>query len=279
MRHEALHDYDDAVAGEIVLRSPPPNAVSNPVRRTAPDLVSQPIYPQASLNRRYSDRPLDWRSRLFGLAGTGGVVLAILTGLVVTWQAVQPMVTPAEALIVTTQPLAAPPEPVEEVPEGPRQVERKASRAEREPQPEPPKLLIPQPSTHPVPIEPPAPAAKPADPVPETTAPKTMPAPPARRASSNADATWEALLLAHLEKYRRYPAAARARREEGVSFVTFRMNRAGKVLSASLGRSSGSIFLDRAAMETIRRAQPLPAIPEGKPDELELSVPVEFFLQ
>ncbi|MFK4870880.1 energy transducer TonB, partial [Novosphingobium sp. ZW T3_23] len=97
--------------------------------------------------------------------------------------------------------------------------------------------------------------------------------------SSNADATWEALLLAHLEKYRRYPAAARARREEGVSFVTFRMNRAGKVLSASLGRSSGSIFLDRAAMETIRRAQPLPAIPAGKPDEMELSVPVEFFLQ
>ncbi|WP_313440412.1 energy transducer TonB [Novosphingobium sp.] len=48
---------------------------------------------------------------------------------------------------------------------------------------------------------------------------------------------------------------------------------------SSLGRSSGSIFLDRAALETIRRAQPLPAIPEGKPDELELSVPVEFFLQ
>lgn len=144
---------------------------------------------------------------------------------------------------------------------------------------EPPKLLIPQPSAHLIPIEPSAPAAKPADPVPETTAPKTMPAPPARRASSNADATWEALLLAHLEKYRRYPAAARARREEGVTFVTFRMNRAGKVLSASLGRSSGSIFLDRAALDTIRRAQPLPAIPEGKPDEVELSVPVEFFLQ
>lgn len=105
-----------------------------------------------------------------------------------------------------------------------------------------------------------------------------MPAPPARQAASNQKATWVALLLAHLEKYRRYPAAARARRHEGVAYVTFRMNRAGTVLSADIVRSSGSAMLDRAALDTLRRAQPLPKIPDDRPDTLELSVPVEFFV-
>lgn len=90
--------------------------------------------------------------------------------------------------------------------------------------------------------------------------------------------TWEAVLLAHLEKYRRYPATARNRREEGVTYVTFHMNRAGMVLSNRIMRSSGSALLDRAALETLKRAQPLPPIPADRSDPLELSVPVEFFI-
>lgn len=48
---------------------------------------------------------------------------------------------------------------------------------------------------------------------------------------------------------------------------------------AEIARSSGSAMLDRAALDTIRRAQPLPAISEDKPNELDLSVPVEFFVR
>ncbi len=90
--------------------------------------------------------------------------------------------------------------------------------------------------------------------------------------------TWEAVLLTHLEKYRRYPAAAKSHREEGVTYVTFHMNRAGMVLSNRITRSSGSALLDRAALETLKRAQPLPPIPADRSDPLELSVPVEFFI-
>nr|WP_086493836.1 energy transducer TonB [Novosphingobium panipatense] len=273
MKTEALKDYDDLLAGHVVLRSWYPDAAARPQTPVAAPVTAFP-----HSHGRYSDRPLDWGARLFGLGGTAALALAIPLCLFVTWRLAYPAHMPAEPLVVTMEALAAPPEPVEEVPEGPRQVEQQDRKVEREERPEPPKVLIPQLTPSPTPLEPPAPAAKPADPVPETTAPKALLAPPARRASSNADASWEALLLAHLEKYRRYPAAARSRREEGVAFVTFRMNRGGKVLSASLARSSGSIFLDRAALETIRRAQPLPAIPADKPDELELSVPVEFFL-
>jgi len=44
-------------------------------------------------------------------------------------------------------------------------------------------------------------------------------------------------------------------------------------------RPSGSTILDQAGLDTIRRAQPLPAIPEAMPEELELAIPIEFFLR
>lgn len=61
--------------------------------------------------------------------------------------------------------------------------------------------------------------------------------------------------------------------------MKFRMNRAGRVLSASIARGSGYAALDREALATLRRAEPLPKIPPDKPDEVELSVPVEFFMR
>ena len=113
---------------------------------------------------------------------------------------------------------------------------------------------------------------------PQTTAPPVQPAPVAARAASNAVATWEGQVLAALEKTRRYPPAAQARRQQGVAHVRFRMNRAGKVLWSRLERSSGFGELDRAAVDAPKRAQPLPQIPAERPDEIELVVPVEFFL-
>jgi len=228
---------------------------------------------------RYSDRPTDWHSRLLGALGTAMVAALILGCALFTWHAVQPMPVPSPPLVLTLQPLAAPPEPVEEVPEGPRQVEQQEHKPRQKEQPALPEIVVPQLATRPAPLQPPVEQARPADPVPETTAPRALPAPPARRASSDTEKSWEALLLAHLEKYRRYPAAARARGAQGVAFVRFRMNRAGTVLAVEIARSSGSTMLDRAAIETIRRAQPLPPIPEDKPDELDLAVPVEFFVR
>jgi len=163
-------------------------------------------------------------------------------------------------------------------PEPHDRVRRKQERKPTPPQPDLPEMISPQVLPRLQPVEKPAEPAKEAISVPETTAPKSLPAPPARKASSNAARTWEAELLAHLEKYRRYPGGARARGEQGVAYVRFRMNRAGSVLSLELARSSGSAALDRAALETLRRAQPLPAIPEDKPGEITLSLPVEFFV-
>lgn len=116
-------------------------------------------------------------------------------------------------------------------------------------------------------------------PVEQTSAPENSPVPPAPRPSS-AETSWEARLLAHLEKFRRYPAGAKARREQGVAYIRFRMDREGQLISAQLSRSSGSPRLDKAALATIRRAAPFPKPPTDYPgNRIELTAPIEFFMR
>lgn len=235
--------------------------------------------PLPAMSRRYGDIPTDWRTRLTGAGGTAAIFAGVLAAIFVTWHSVQPLIATPPALAVTVMPPAAPPEPVQEVPEGPQQTEQQEQiPQEQQERPDPPAIILQRIAPTLIPPPPPAPPVAAAEPVPETTAPRSQPAPPASRAASDAEASWEAQLLAHLKQHRRYPAAARARRAEGVAHVQFRMNRQGQVLAAEIQRSAGSAALDRAALETLRRAQPLPAIPPDRPDPLELTVPVEFFV-
>lgn len=85
---------------------------------------------------------------------------------------------------------------------------------------------------------------------------------------------WHAKLMAHLERRKRYPAAARRQRQEGVPVVQFSIDPAGNVLSARLARSSGVPELDQAVMTMIQRASPVPAPPPGA--NLNITVPVRF---
>lgn len=122
-------------------------------------------------------------------------------------------------------------------------------------------------------------AAQPAPPS-EAAAPPAPALPPAERLSlSGLQSNWQGRVLERLAEFRRYPAGARARREQGVSHVRLRVNRAGQLLGVRLERSSGHTELDRAALATVRAAVPLPAIPPELPDELELLLPVEFFIR
>jgi protein TonB len=112
----------------------------------------------------------------------------------------------------------------------------------------------------------------------ETTAP---PAVESWAASSQmATATYEQVLLAHLERRKRYPRAARAHRQQGVAHIRFSMDRQGRVLSVRLVRSAGHALLDREAEALPLRAQPLPPPPADIAGAtIELSVPIEFFLE
>lgn len=225
---------------------------------------------------RYSYQPVDWRTRSAGAGGTAAVLLFLVVAAFVRLQGAPSIVSaPRTLAVVNLERLEAPADPVREVPEGPEQVQQDASKAQAyERSVEVPLLRPPLPGP---------PAAQPversvaAEAVPETSAPRSIPAPPANRAAINVAANWQAIVMAHLEKHRRYPAAARARGQQGVAQVAFRMNRRGQVLTVRISRTSGSATLDRAAIDTVKRAQPLPAIPDDMPDELDLAVEVEFF--
>ena len=58
--------------------------------------------------------------------------------------------------------------------------------------------------------------------------------------------------------------------------AVFSISRDGKVLGAWVKTSSGQAVLDRAAIETIRRAQPLPAIPPALPDPFKIELALGF---
>jgi len=216
-----------------------------------------------------------------------GVAVSVLlhaTPLVVagSYWAARPSVLPTPDAVFQVElfRLQAPPRPPSEQPPGPTQVEASAY----EPQPRTP--IRPRVQTavatdvEPLILAPQNPQIEVASktaPAPETTAPPSRPAPPAE-ISASAVQTWEGRLLAHLEHHKRYPVEARSRRQQGLAYVRFTMDREGRVLSAALERSSGYAALDREALSLLRRAQPLPAPPAERPgDRLQLSVPVDFF--
>jgi protein TonB len=150
------------------------------------------------------------------------------------------------------------------------------------PRPEPPRVERPRPPR----AQEAAPVAAPS--APPAAAASTAPPPGAPAASaparpttqSGAAATWQGLVLDHLERHKRYPRAAQLRRQEGVVHVRFTLDRQGNVIDHRLERGSGHDPLDEETLALVRRASPLPAPPPdmGR-DTVELVVPVRFALR
>ncbi len=95
--------------------------------------------------------------------------------------------------------------------------------------------------------------------------------------ASRAKASWGKILVAHLERHKRYPQAARAQAATGTTFVEFTIDRSGQVTATTIAKSSGSRVLDDAALEMLARASPLPAPPKDQPgQQFTLTVPILF---
>ncbi|MGH6614386.1 energy transducer TonB [Sphingomonas sp.] len=226
---------------------------------------------------RYVDQPTSWSTRLSGMGGVMLACLLIVGGALLTWRTYTAAPAAATLSVFDVAAPTAPPEP----PKPPSEAERQ-EKQKPVPRPEQPKIVSPEiqlPSDNPVP----APVAQPDPdpPIERTTAPERQPAPPAPKVSANVAETWEGKVLARLNQHRRYPRTAMARRQQGVPYVRFVMDRKGHVLSATLERSSGFPELDREAVALPRRAQPLPKPPANtRPEQaiIELVVPVEFFV-
>ncbi|MCL6708481.1 energy transducer TonB [Pseudomonas sp. R2.Fl] len=95
--------------------------------------------------------------------------------------------------------------------------------------------------------------------------------------ASVSPAKWQSRLMSHLERRKRYPSESRKNKEEGTAYVRFTIDTSGNVTSVSLSRSSGYPSLDKAVVDMVRRASPVPAPPPGA--NRTIVAPVRFNLR
>lgn len=234
--------------------------------------------------------------RLAGWACSLLVVLlvhALVIALVCTWPAAPVAVTraPPEGLVVELAPVPeSPPAPPREVPPGPPRQEqhRQAPRVEKKvtvKTVQRPDAELSKPDEAPQATHDDTATAN----VEQTQAPPSVKADASARYAasttnagqrSTATATWQGALLAHLERFRRYPRQAERLHQQGVSYVRFAVDRQGHVSSIRLDRSSGFELLDRETLDTVSRGNPVPPPPaEIEGDPVDVLVPVAFFLR
>jgi protein TonB len=102
-------------------------------------------------------------------------------------------------------------------------------------------------------------------------------APPQTRAMQSVVIRWQSELAAHIEHFKRYPAEARSRGDQGTAQVAFTIDHDGHLLSSRIVQSSGSATLDQETLAMLARAQPMPRPPDQLADaQLTFVVPVRF---
>jgi periplasmic protein TonB len=161
-------------------------------------------------------------------------------------------------------PSIAPPQDLPPGPMQPNEVEEAPPPKEETKPPEPEaEVAIPMP-------EPPKPDKPPAERIEAT-------APPAARTPPPSVVRWQSQLAAHIDRFKRYPQAARAHGDSGIAKVAFTIDREGHLLRSSIVQSSGSAALDQETLAMLARAQPMPRPPDQLRDgELTFEVPVRF---
>jgi TonB family protein len=86
------------------------------------------------------------------------------------------------------------------------------------------------------------------------------------------------MLVARLQAQKIYPRAAFREKSAGTTRISFTIGRGGKLLESGVKEGSGSDVLDREALDTLRRSQPLPPLPFGARDSERYEVPIVFRL-
>ncbi|MCF5653698.1 energy transducer TonB [Pseudomonas poae] len=222
-------------------------------------------------------------------------VHAIAIAIALHWSAPRTVVLPPAAMVIDLAPAPAPPPP----PAPPKVVTPPPAPVEEPPLPKlaeapKPTIQVPKPvkpkPQPPKPVEkkpePPKekPSEQPPSDTPKNNAPVEKSAQPAPGPSPQqlaAKASWEGTLLAHLQKYKKYPPGAQARGKEGLNRLRFVVDGEGNVLSYELVGRSGNADLDRATLDMIRRAQPLPKPPADmlKGGSVEIVAPFVYNIE
>lgn len=95
--------------------------------------------------------------------------------------------------------------------------------------------------------------------------------------SKLARTNYENILASWIEKYKKYPKKALRRRQQGLGLLYVKINKSGEVLSYKLNTSTKSTFLDEEIIRMVKKASPLPVIPDDlKISQYEFIIPIEF---
>jgi len=130
------------------------------------------------------------------------------------------------------------------------------------------------------PAEIPLPVEKPPEKVQDSPPPAPVTAQRVKGGAPKVEPSWQTNLIRQLQRFKRYPASAQSRKEEGVVLLSFSLDRSGRVLAHSIARSSGHADLDNEVMAMIMRAAPLPPFPESMSQtQIDLTVPIRFSLR
>jgi protein TonB len=232
--------------------------------------------------------PLDWRGLAFVLVVHLAAALALLNlRPTVQKTALTPPIFADIIVPERGEPIAPDPEPQPPAIEPPPPSPPPPRPTPRKPDPAP---QLAAPATAPTPAEHTVAPAE-IEPGPETPAPApeaaAAPAPsaPARTSLDSLPGSpddvrkYIAAVMRQLQRHKTYPRALKKAKIEGTVVVQFRIDRDGHLLTSDVKQSSGHPELDRAAMDMLVRAEPLPAIPDFmNRDELALAIPVEYSL-
>lgn len=88
-------------------------------------------------------------------------------------------------------------------------------------------------------------------------------------------------LMTWLNNYKQYPVEAKKLKQQGTVKLQFTIDRQGQILDYKIKESSGSAVLDVAAIEMLKAAAPLPAMPDDfypNRKRMLLVIPVEYSL-
>ena len=186
------------------------------------------------------------------------------------WNEESDLAASAPVIIIDLSPIAATPEQTQNdlppVPEQPKtEPEKPVEKTELPPAPESELQVTP----------PPKPIEKPKEK--QASLPTARSTAEHKAVRSATVANWQSLLVSKLERSKRYPPEARARREQGVAQLAFSIDRNGGVHNARIQHSSGSNILDREALQLLERAQPLPPPPAELPGaQIAIVVPIRY---
>jgi periplasmic protein TonB len=228
----------------------------------------------------YDDSPRDIAR--WAIAGT--VVLGVYAGAAAYLLAThQPDEIGAVSDVVTVElaPIDSTPDAIEQdvAPAPEAMVEAQPLPDLPQPKPEQEEMKVEQPPDQ-TPTEVPLPTPKPPEKVAEAPPPAPQTAQQVRGGSPAVEPSWQASLVRQLQRFKRYPAAAQSRNEQGVVLLSFSLDRTGHVLAHSIAKSSGYAELDNEVMAMIMRAEPLPPFPASMSQpRIDLTVPIRFSLR